>query len=496
MAHPTNFRTNQPLAVTDFIQKFNDRLKEKNIIKDNVYNMVKTTYKSWENMFKKNVNKIVNIEKFKEVQIIVIFCANATDSNKLPPFFIFKNGNEEIKEYAKDQSEFISKTERDMLTKESEIFAYWYRNYFMEYVRKYQKMKAKNVNNKVILLLKDCKEFSSLLEVKESDFETMYFPTNYLTDLQPLHNNLIMNFRQKLRKHTFSNSINIKDCLNFISNLWTTSFQDKLYFHLWNKLFQRNVIEENTAFKEIPEDPQNSGPKKLQKEEATIGEIVEPVLSMEENNPSTSFGTPKLELNKNVIEENTAFKEVPEDPQNSDPEKLQQEEAIIGKIVDIVLSMEENNPSTSFGTPKLELNKYVIEENTVFKEVPEDPQNSDPEKLQQEKAIIGKIVDIVLSMEENNPSTSFGTPKLELNKNVIEENTVFKEVPEDPQNSDPEKLQQEEAAIEKTLETPTKKHRREENIIEESTVFKAILGDSQTSRAEIFPQEETDLKDI
>ncbi|XP_072754032.1 jerky protein-like [Anoplolepis gracilipes] len=332
MAHPTDLWTNQPLAVANFIQKFNDRLKEKNIIEDNVYNMVKTTFESWETMLMKNVNKIVNIEKFKEVQITAVFCANATNSNKLPPFFIFKNDNEKIKEYAIDQSEFISKTEQDMLTKESEIFAYWYRNYFMEHVRKYQKMKAKNVNNKVILLLKVCKEFSSLLEVKESDFETMYFPTCYVTHLQPLHKNLIINFRQKIRNHTFPNSTNIKDCLNFISNSWTTSFQDKVYFHLWNKLFQRNVIEENTVFKEIPEDLQSSGPKKLQKEEATIGEIVEPVLSMEENNPSPSFGTPKLELNKNVIEENTVFKEVPEDPQNSDPEKLQQEEAAIEEI--------------------------------------------------------------------------------------------------------------------------------------------------------------------
>ncbi|XP_072766966.1 uncharacterized protein [Anoplolepis gracilipes] len=223
----------------------------------------------------------------------------------------------------------------NVFVKQQEMLESWYKNYFMTHVRNHQR--EKNINNtKVMLLLENDIEFTLLKNITDTDFETRFFPEK--SDLAPLHQQLLNDFRYKLRTREFPNPSNIGDCIKVMCDKWTNYRVKKLtsiYRKRWSNFTRdvpieennpstsvvtqtsdKNVIEENTTSKEIPEDPQNSGLEKLQQEEAA---------------------TKKRRREENVIEENTASKEIPEDPQNSGLEKLQQEETAVEENI-----IEEN----------------------------------------------------------------------------------------------------------------------------------------------------------
>ncbi|XP_072766968.1 uncharacterized protein [Anoplolepis gracilipes] len=194
----------------------------------------------------------------------------------------------------------------NVFVKQQEMLESWYKNYFMTH------------------------------NITDTDFETRFFPEK--SDLAPLHQQLLNDFRYKLRTREFPNPSNIGDCIKVMCDKWTNYRVKKLtsiYRKRWSNFTRdvpieennpstsvvtqtsdKNVIEENTTSKEIPEDPQNSGLEKLQQEEAA---------------------TKKRRREENVIEENTASKEIPEDPQNSGLEKLQQEETAVEENI-----IEEN----------------------------------------------------------------------------------------------------------------------------------------------------------
>ncbi|XP_072767797.1 uncharacterized protein [Anoplolepis gracilipes] len=302
MANPTDVRTNEPLTSVEvkFIQEVKKRLKEKNIINENVYNMAIARW-TWQSVLGENLGNIANIEKFKNDEIIAVLCINATNSKKLP-FFIFLYNNEEIKKYANSQYAFIPKKETNVLAKQQEIYESWYKNYFMTHVRNHQR-ETKINNRKVMLLLKKRKQYYLLSEIKDEDFETMFFPEK--SHLAPLHHSFIKDFRYtKLRSHEFPNPSNIGDCIKVMCDKWTNHWLKNLtsiYLKRWS-----NFITD------VP---------------------------IEENNPSTSVVTQTSD--KNVIEENTASKEIPEDPQNSIAETFLQEKASMQETLE-QLQRKEN----------------------------------------------------------------------------------------------------------------------------------------------------------
>ncbi|XP_072742919.1 uncharacterized protein [Anoplolepis gracilipes] len=224
--------------IKDFIDNFNWQIKEENISHDNIYNMVKTTFK-WktavENKIKDKKKLHVHINKFIKDQVIAIFCINATGSNKLPPYFIYQCESEKTVKYLGNYYDtMIFNSEGD---KSKEIFEIWYEDCFKKCVNKYQEQKGRK-SDKIILLLSDRKKISSIVD-QEGSFKVMLFSTRYVDEFQPITYNTI-----KKLSNTFVTDVIVNGNLGLASvrQHWTNMSSEN-YF--WNKIIKPKILESN-----------------------------------------------------------------------------------------------------------------------------------------------------------------------------------------------------------------------------------------------------------
>ncbi|XP_072743331.1 jerky protein-like [Anoplolepis gracilipes] len=251
------------IEAEQFIQKLDQQRKRENISEDNIYSMVKVSF-NWKIVVdrkKANTKTHINIDKFRNDKLIGIFCINATGSNKLPPYFIYQYENEETVRYLDNKYHNKILKSKINLSEKREMFKLWYKDFFMERVDEHQRKAGKN--DKVILLLKKCKEFLPLKDIRRNPFKIVFFPSSSINVFQPItyevNKSLYYMFETDVR-------YNAGFGLNSICECWATML---FKYFSWNKI--------------IKDKPRS-----------------------EENTPSTSFDQTS-ELHINVTEEDTAI---------------------------------------------------------------------------------------------------------------------------------------------------------------------------------------------
>jgi len=321
-------KTEQELDAEKFIQKFNHQLEEENIRRDNIYTMIKISFKL-EPYFQcthQAKNKI-HVEKLLNDRLFIIFCTNATGSYKLSPFYIYEYEDIEAKKFLKNK-EGVVFTSKENMPKNDKIFANWYNNNFMKLVKKHQK--ETNASGKVLLLVKKSKTFILPEDAMQNDnFEILFFPFGTSQIVQPLK---LLNMKQKIRQkfeifHYFCTCYDIGLFISKICELWANISSAHIE-SVWKKLLKSDsLIEENATSlveqmseldKNVTEEDtvsRKSSASRDEKLDFLFSKVIQDCSSVSrktENTTSTCIVKQKSKLTESELEEhNIALEETP-----------------------------------------------------------------------------------------------------------------------------------------------------------------------------------------
>ncbi|CAL1682049.1 unnamed protein product [Lasius platythorax] len=229
------------------IQEIIHRLNEKNIKRDNIYIMFKTKYtlRTLLPNTQKDAEEI-DIQKLQNDGLIIILCTNAAGSYKLSPFYFYEYETQEALKYLKDKVA-ISQTLKTDILKHQQIYADWYNNHFMKSVIKHQQ--ETNVSGKVLLLVKDCKEFLLPEDIMQNDdFKVLCFPPHIYKHFLPFRV-IIKNIKKKFRNVSkdICTSYDMNIYIKLISESWANCILLPYIKFSWEKFLSDSHTKENTT---------------------------------------------------------------------------------------------------------------------------------------------------------------------------------------------------------------------------------------------------------
>ncbi|CAL1682050.1 unnamed protein product [Lasius platythorax] len=271
-----------------FIEELIHRLNEKNIKRDNLYIMFMTKY-TWRT-FLPNTQKDaeeIDIQKLQNDGLIIILCTNATGSYKLSPYYFYEYKTPEALKYFKSE-EAISQILKTDILKHQQIFADWYNNHFIKSVIKHQQ--ETNVSGKVLLLVKNCKEFIlSEDTMQNDDFEMLFFPPN-IKRIRALTNNIVEIIRYRFQKVSkdFCTSYDMNIYIKLISESWANCILPALIKSSWEKFLSDSRTEKNTTSTSLVKQTSKLI-KNVTEEDTALKEISAEIKDHQEN-PNTSIG--------------------------------------------------------------------------------------------------------------------------------------------------------------------------------------------------------------
>ncbi|CAL1682044.1 unnamed protein product [Lasius platythorax] len=241
-------QSSNQIEVSDkkFIQEFIHRLNEKNIIRDNIYIMFMKKY-TWKTLLPntQTATKEIDIQKLQNDGLTIIFCTNATGSCKLSPFYFYEYETQEALKYFKSE-EAISQILKTDILKHQQIFADWYNNHFIKSVIKHQQ--ETNVSGKVLLLVKNCKEFILPKDTKQNDdFEMLFFPPN-IKRIHALTQNIVEIIRHRFKKVSkdFCTSYDMNIYIKSICKSWANYVTPGYIKSSWEKFFNFSKSDSRT----------------------------------------------------------------------------------------------------------------------------------------------------------------------------------------------------------------------------------------------------------
>ncbi|XP_033303704.1 jerky protein homolog-like [Bombus bifarius] len=249
-------------AAEVFKADFNRLLLERQIILENVYNVVYTTI-MWKMVPERTciVDCAKSTENLEvcEGYVTALFCANATGCRKLPVLLIgTEPADQVLRNNDTDAFSTIYKSKENACM-DSTIFKDWYEDLFLESVKERQRENAPR--EQYLLLLDNAMSLHNLNDLHDLDrsVTVMSLPVNVSPLRQPMNCGIISCFKRKYRIELVKSAltraaggtvqdmiqvhseISMWDCCQFVHNAWSI-VDDAILRSSWDSLlFDENV---------------------------------------------------------------------------------------------------------------------------------------------------------------------------------------------------------------------------------------------------------------
>lgn len=239
--------------VSEFKVKFKNIVSEKNLTRDQIYNADETGlfYKALPTKTLASFSeKYAPGFKMQKQRVTIMLCANASGNHRLPLLLIGTAKKPRCFKQLNIGALPVKYYNQKNAWMNQEIFADWFHNVFVPYVRK--DLKSKNLPPNAILLLDNAKSHPTVDQLSSDDgnITLLFLPPNTTPLLQPMDQSVIETFKRLYRKKFMQNLLNednmtildywkqfdLRDVTYFASDAWTEVTNQTL-IKCWNKLF-------------------------------------------------------------------------------------------------------------------------------------------------------------------------------------------------------------------------------------------------------------------
>lgn len=252
-------------AVNPFILKFQNKVAELGLCKEQIYNADETGlfYRMIpRKIFVSSQEKVAAGLKIAKERISILLCANAAGTHKITPLIIGKAKNPRCMKNFNSPVEYTNSKNAWMT---GFIFRHWFQNSFVKQVREH--MIENNLHQKAILLVDNCSSHpADLVASEDGQIIIMFFPPNVTSLLQPMDQNPIhvtkLLYRNSLLSTIISKpseeiavllkGITVKDAILLLKSSWDQVTATVLK-NAWKKLFvHMNDEDEYTEEDNVP----------------------------------------------------------------------------------------------------------------------------------------------------------------------------------------------------------------------------------------------------
>lgn len=289
-----------------FCEEFSKLVFENGLNAEHIYNADETAllWRCLPNIIFDGVNDTVTPRfKHNKDRLTVLICANAAGTHKVKLTVIGKYTKPRcLKGIPYLPVHYKSQTNAWM---DSEIFVWWFHNVFVPSVKEHLRKKGMSDDDKIVLLLDNCRAHPPGHELVNGNIFVCFLPTNATTLIQPMIQGVVQKMkmfyrRDFLRKLTnydgpiqdFQSKYNIKDAVFNLSCAWN-SVNDVTLRRCWQKLWPRVMFQKGP---EEDDEIQDCNAKTSKRTKDVFDDIVELVDCANDNNPVKRLS--KLEISE------------------------------------------------------------------------------------------------------------------------------------------------------------------------------------------------------
>lgn len=255
--------SNKPELVEPFLERFREKLIEMDLTREQIYNADETGL-FWKQLHKKTMvhahETTAPGTKVSKERVTFLACTNATGGHKVKPLVIGKAMKPRaFKNFILPVN--YTATKNAWMT--AAVFSQWFQNDFVPEVRSY--LRANNLEEKALLLIDNAPSHPPAHQLVSEDGKicAMFLPPNCTALIQPMDQNAI-NITKRLYKkklasyfvaaedvHAALKSLNLRDCVNYLSDAWN-ELGVPMVASCFNKILQGSSCEQWTAEDQIP----------------------------------------------------------------------------------------------------------------------------------------------------------------------------------------------------------------------------------------------------
>lgn len=242
--------SSDPNVVRPFLQKLSDKIKELNVMPNQIYNADESAL-FWKLLPDRTLvharEKTAPGRKISKERVTFLAGANGDGSHKLKMMVIGKSKNPRAFKNCTIPVEYHS-TKNAWMT--SALFVKWFRESFVKQVRIFQT--SHNLNGKALLLIDNAPSHATETQLTSDDGKivTMFLPPNCTPLIQPMDQNAIrlikLHYRKSLLVHILSfeesdisntlKNINLKDAVFLLASSWDKVTSESIQ-KCWRKIF-------------------------------------------------------------------------------------------------------------------------------------------------------------------------------------------------------------------------------------------------------------------
>ncbi|XP_051154873.1 jerky protein homolog-like [Leptopilina boulardi] len=228
-----------------------EKIATENLYLENIYNADECGI-NWQALIsfgQQEINEMNNKNESCD-KMTMLFCTNATGTNKIPLLTISKAESSECflknsitqkfeinrLQYLSDFNNVIYTQQNDSLM-DKDIFLLWYKEIFIPHVVDHRKKCG--IIGKVILILDNAPIHLSLkiLNAVNKDFEVLYLPANVPAMIQPMNRDLMIFFKKQCKMKLLENALFHNEGVEeFLKNFNIFLIGLRLISETWNEL--------------------------------------------------------------------------------------------------------------------------------------------------------------------------------------------------------------------------------------------------------------------